>query len=155
MKAFLLQLKFLSTIGEWVVFIGHSFSNIFTTMPRWLLLRDHFYAMGVLSISVVSLTGFCTGLVLATQGYYQLFNKGLVGLVGLLVAKAMLTELGPILSAFMFVGRVGSAMTAELATMKVTEQIDAMVSMATDPSHYLVSPPYHQCGLPPPSINYL
>ena len=85
-------------------------------------------------------TGFCTGLVLATQGYYQLFNKGLVGLVGLLVAKAMLTELGPILSAFMFVGRVGSAMTAELATMKVTEQIDAMVSMATDPSHYLVSP---------------
>lgn len=93
-----------------------------------------------MSLGVVTITGFSTGLVLATQSYYQLADKGLVGVTGLMVAKAMLTELGPILTGFMFVGRVGAAITAELATMKVTEQVDAMISMAVDPKRYLVAP---------------
>ena len=80
------------------------------------------------------------GLVLATQSYYQLADKGLSAVTGLMVAKAMLTEIGPILTAFMITGRVGAAMTAELGTMNVTEQIDAMRSMAVNPLCYLVAP---------------
>ncbi len=140
MKAVLGQLTFLTSIGEYICFVISSFATTFRRLPRWSLIREQLYSAGVLSLSVVSLTGFSTGLVLATQSYYQLYNKGLVGLTGLLVAKAMLTELGPVLTAFMFVGRVGSAVTAELATMKVTEQVDAMVCMAVDPQRHLVSP---------------
>src|SRR3989338_681397 len=109
MKAFLEQCKFLISIGDYVCFVISSIGTMFLRLPRWGLIREQLYSAGVLSLSVVSLTGFCTGLVLATQSYYQLYNKGLVGLTGLLVAKAMLTELGPVLTAFMFVGRVGSA----------------------------------------------
>ena len=140
MQAFLNQFKFLISLGDYVGFIITSFGTIFRKLPRWSLLREQLYNEGVLSLSVVSLTGFSTGLVLATQSYYQLYNKGLVGVTGLMVAKAMLTELGPVLTAFMFVGRIGASITAELATMKVTEQVDAMISMAVDPQRYLVSP---------------
>lgn len=140
MKAFLGQFKFLATIGDYICFVVSSFTTIFLRFPRLSLIRDELYSVGVLSLPVVSLTGFSTGLVLATQSYYQLYNKGLVGVTGLMVAKAMLTELGPVLTAFMFVGRIGAAITAELATMKVTEQVDAMISMAVDPERYLVSP---------------
>ena len=140
MSTFLNQFKFLVSTGDYVSFVITSFATIFRRLPRWSLLREQLYSEGVLSLSVVSLTGFSTGLVLATQSYYQLYNKGLVGVTGLMVAKAMLTELGPVLTAFMFVGRIGASITAELATMKVTEQVDAMVSMAVDPQRYLVSP---------------
>jgi phospholipid/cholesterol/gamma-HCH transport system permease protein len=140
MVTFLNQFKFLISIGAYVSFVGTSFATIFRRFPRWSLLREQLYSEGVLSLSVVSLTGFSTGLVLATQSYYQLYNKGLVGVTGLMVAKAMLTELGPVLTAFMFVGRIGASITAELATMKVTEQVDAMISMAVDPQRYLIAP---------------
>ncbi|MBM3193044.1 MAG: ABC transporter permease [Chlamydiae bacterium] len=140
MQTVVSQFKFLISVGEYVSFVATSFATIFRRLPRWSLLREQLYSIGVLSLSVVSLTGFSTGLVLATQSYYQLYNKGLVGVTGLMVAKAMLTELGPVLTAFMFVGRIGASITAELATMKVTEQVDAMISMAVDPQRYLVSP---------------
>jgi phospholipid/cholesterol/gamma-HCH transport system permease protein len=78
--------------------------------------------------------------VLAAQSFYQLGEKGLAGVTGVLVAKSMITELGPILTAFMITGRVGSSMCAELGTMKVTEQIDALRSMAINPNAYLVAP---------------
>jgi len=138
--AILGQVRFLSTIGEYVTFTAQSVLVMVMRLPRWSLIREQLYSIGVLSLGVVTLTGFSTGLVLATQSYYQLYDKGLAGVTGLMVAKAMLTELGPVLSGFMFVGRVGAAMTAELATMSVTEQIDAMMTMATDPNRYLVAP---------------
>jgi phospholipid/cholesterol/gamma-HCH transport system permease protein len=75
---------------------------------------------------VVTITGFFIGLVLAAQAIYQLSEKGLASITGLMVAKAMITELGPVLTAFMVTGRVGAAMCAELGTMKVTEQVDAL-----------------------------
>jgi len=81
-----------------------------------------------------------TGIVLAAQSFYQLQEKGLSGITGIMVAKAMITELGPVLTALMVTGRVGSAMCAELGTMKVTEQIDAMQTMAVNPKRYLLAP---------------
>ena len=98
------------------------------------------YEVGVMSLPVVAITGFSTGMVLAAQAYFQLSDKGLASATGLMVAKAMLVELGPVLTAFMVTGRVGASMCAELGTMRVTEQIDAMRSMAVDPLQYLVAP---------------
>ena len=85
------------------------------------------------SLNVVAITGASTGIVLAVQSYYQLSDKGLASVTGLMVAKAMITELGPVLTALMVTGRVGSAMCAELGTMQVTEQIDALRSMGVNP----------------------
>lgn len=135
-----LQLGAISVLGEYIIFLLKVIYSVCRHFPRWSLIRDQLFNIGVLSLSVVALTGFSTGLVLAAQSYYQLADKGLVSVTGLMVAKAMLTELGPVLTAFMITGRVGAAMTAELGTMVVTEQIDAMKSMAVDPDNYLIGP---------------
>ncbi len=108
--------------------------------PQWKLIQDQLYNVGVLSLPVVAMTGFSTGLVLAAQSFFQLADKGLAGATGLMVGKAMITELGPVLTAFMITGRVGAAMCAELGTMRVTEQIDALETMAVNPRAYLVAP---------------
>lgn len=134
------QFKFLETIGDYISFITEVFFQAFRKIPSWKLVREQLYAFGVQSLAVVTLTGFSMGLVLATQSYYQLADKGLSAVTGLMVAKAMLTEIGPVLTAFMITGRVGASMTAELGTMNVTEQIDAMQSMAVNPLRYLVAP---------------
>ncbi len=108
--------------------------------PSRSLILDQLYNIGVLSLPVVAITGLSTGAVLAAQSFYQLADKGLASATGLLVGKAMLTEIGPILTAFMVTGRVGSSMCAVLGTMQVTEQIDALKSMAVNPLRYLVAP---------------
>lgn len=108
--------------------------------PAWSLIRDQMYEIGVRSLPVVAITGFSTGMVLAAQSFFQLSDKGLAGATGLMVTKAMLVELGPVLTAFMVTGRVGAAICAELGSMRVTEQIDALRSMAVDPLSYLVAP---------------
>lgn len=108
--------------------------------PNWSLIRDQMYEIGVRSLPVVAITGFSTGMVLTAQSFFQLSDKGLASATGLMVTKAMLVELGPVLTAFMVTGRVGAAICAELGTMRVTEQIDALSSMAVNPLRYLVAP---------------
>lgn len=137
----------INSIGEVFFALGVyaeiTFQSIFISFvnpPRWNLIRDQLYQMGVLSLPVVMMTGLSTGLVLAAQSFFQLSNKGLSGATGIMVAKAMMTELGPVLTSFMITGRVGAAMCAELGTMKVTEQIDAIRSMAVNPIRYLLAP---------------
>jgi len=139
-ERFFSQFSLLTIVGEYIIFIGRVILSVIKRFPRWSLIRDQLFNIGVLSLSVVALTGFSTGLVLAAQSYYQLADKGLASVTGLMVAKAMLTELGPVLTAFMITGRVGASMTAELGTMVVTEQVDAMKSMAVDPYNYLIGP---------------
>jgi phospholipid/cholesterol/gamma-HCH transport system permease protein len=108
--------------------------------PRPRLILQQLYDIGVASLPVVIITGFSTGLVLAAQSFYQLADKGLASVTGLMVAKAMMTELGPVLTAFMVTGRVGAAMCAELGTMRVSEQIDALQTMSVNPHRYLLAP---------------
>lgn len=108
--------------------------------PAWPLVRNQMYDIGVASLPVVAITGFSTGMVLAEQAIFQLSDFGLASATGLMVTKAMLVELGPVLTAFMVTGRVGAAMCAELGTMQVTEQIDALRSMLVNPLRYLVAP---------------
>ncbi|MDE3046388.1 MAG: ABC transporter permease [Verrucomicrobiota bacterium] len=133
-------LRILEMIGEYVSLVLDVTIAAVKKPPGWTLLREQLYHLGVMSLSVVSITGFTTGFVLAAQSFYQLSDKGLSGVTGVLVGKAMITELGPILTGFMVTGRVGAAMCAELGTMKVTEQIDALRSMAINPNSYLVAP---------------
>lgn len=127
-------------IGEYVRWIGETAFIAVCRPPSWNLIREQLFHIGVMSAGVVAVTGFTTGVVLAAQSFYQLGEKGLAGVTGVLVAKAMITELGPILTAFMVTGRVGSSMCAEIGSMKVTEQIDALKSMAVHPCRYLVAP---------------
>lgn len=96
--------------------------------------------IGVNSLLVVVITGLFTGMVLALQSSYGLRKFDAEGVVGAIVALSMTRELGPVLTSLMVTGRAGSAMTAELATMRVTEQIDALRVMALDPVKYLVAP---------------
>jgi len=96
--------------------------------------------IGVNSVVVVIITGVFTGMVLALQSYYGFRKFGAEGLVGTTVALSMTRELGPVLTSLMVTGRAGSAMAAELGTMRVTEQIDALIVMALNPIKYLVVP---------------
>ncbi|PCI95187.1 ABC transporter permease [Candidatus Aerophobetes bacterium] len=137
---FIKRLHFLNALGEYATLIGDVIYWTIRKPPPWSLLREQFYHIGVLSLPVVAMTGFSTGLVLAAQSFYQLSDKGLASATGIMVAKAMITELGPVLTAFMVTGRVGAAMCAELGTMQVTEQIDALITMAVTPNRYLVAP---------------
>ncbi len=130
----------LSSVGEYFALIIEVIWVSLRRPPAWTLIRDQLFNIGVMSLPVVAITGFSTGMVLAAQAYFQLADKGLVSATGLMVTKAMLVELGPVLTAFMVTGRVGAAMCAELGTMRVTEQIDAMRSMAVNPLRYLVAP---------------
>src|SRR5262245_22173620 len=105
---------------------------------RDLIYQIHF--MGVKSQSVVLVTGAFTGMVLGAQTYLQFHKIKMDTATLALVSVSMCSELGPVLTGLMFSGRVGSALAAEIATMKVTEQIDALRTMATHPVDYLVAP---------------
>lgn len=130
----------LASTGDYFVLIFRVIWVSIRRPPSFRLIRNQMYEVGVMSLPVVAITGFSTGMVLAAQAFFQLSDKGLASATGLMVTKAMMVELGPVLTAFMVTGRVGAAMCAELGTMRVTEQIDALRSMAVDPLSYLVAP---------------
>jgi len=134
------NLHFLIALGEYALLIKDTTLAALRKPPAFSLILKQLYDIGVASTPVVAITGFSTGLVLAAQSFYQLSDKGLASVTGLMVAKAMMTELGPVLTAFMVTGRVGAAMCAELGSMKVTEQIDALQTMSVNPLRYLVAP---------------
>jgi phospholipid/cholesterol/gamma-HCH transport system permease protein len=96
--------------------------------------------IGINSLPVVLVTAVFTGMVLALQSYTGFKRFGAEGLVGSVVALSMTRELGPVLTALIVTGRAGAAMAAELGTMRVTEQIDALETMATNPVKYLIMP---------------
>lgn len=106
--------------------------------PRHILKQISF--IGARSSFVIVLTAGFTGMVLALQGYYTLTKFGSEGMLGVAVALSLIRELGPVLSALMVTGRAGSAICAEIGIMRITEQIDALETMALEPFKYLVSP---------------
>lgn len=132
-------------------------------LMRWLVIRlpskgtmlPSFYQIGVLSLPVVALTGTFIGMVLAEQSYAQFRFFHLETRLGAVINVSLLRELGPVLAATMLAGRVGSAMAAELGTMRVTEQIDALASMGANPIHYLVVPRFLGCLLLIPTLTIM
>jgi phospholipid/cholesterol/gamma-HCH transport system permease protein len=133
-------LKLIERIGLYIQFLFNIAKTIIKTPPNPHLIIKQLYDIGVTSVPVVIITGFFTGLVLAAQCFYQLSDIGLSGITGVFVAKAMITELAPVLTAFMIVGRVGASICAEIGTMQVTEQIDALKTMAIHPNRYIIAP---------------
>jgi hypothetical protein len=98
--------------------------------------------IGAKSLFVIFLTAAFTGMVLGLQGYYTLAKFGSEGMLGTAVALSLIRELGPVLTALMVTGRAGSAITAEIGIMRITEQIDALETMALDPFKYLITPKF-------------
>ncbi len=116
-----------------------------TSPPRRANIYKQMFEIGVLSLPVVLITGAFTGMVLAVQTYYQFHKITMETAVGIIVGLSMTNELGPVLTAVMVAGRVGAAMAAELGTMKVTEQIDALSTLAVDPVRHLIVPRFIAC----------
>lgn len=133
-------LRFLAESGRVMIFSGKIFSWTFRPPLDIRNLLKQIEEVGVKSIPVVLITGAFTGMVLALQSYTGFKRFNAEAFVGTVVALSMTRELGPVLSGLMVSGRVGSAMAAELGTMQVTEQIDALYTLATNPIKYLIVP---------------
>ncbi len=118
---------------------------IFKDRPRWDVIVTQFYHIGFLSLPVVLITGTAMGMVLGVQSYSTLAKFSAEVMSGPMVNYTMVAQIGPVLSGLMVAGRVGSNMAAEIGTMRVTEQIDALRVMGTDPVSYLVVPRYLAC----------
>ena len=143
-----LTISAIETLGGFLIFAGNTMlAWLFTRLPRRDTLIPNFYQIGVLSLPVVALTGTFIGMVLAVQSYAQFRKLRLETRLGAVINMSLVRELGPVLAATMLAGRVGSAMAAELGTMRVTEQIDALASMGANPIHYLVVPRFLGCLL--------
>lgn len=108
--------------------------------------------IGVRSVPVIMITGAFVGMVLAIQAYDQLAGMGLEEHLGVLINVSVVKELGPVLAAVMLAGRIGGALTAELGTMNVTEQLDAVRSIGIDPVRHLVAPRVLACLLLTPFL---
>ncbi len=141
--------------GDWALFASRVFSGIFRgSFRRGELLRVA-VEVGVASVWVVALTGAFIGMVLAVQVYSQFHTMGLETSIGAVIHMSVVRELGPFLTAVMLAGRIGSAMAAELATMRVTEQLDALACLGVDPVKYLAGPRVIACLLLLPLLTVL
>jgi phospholipid/cholesterol/gamma-HCH transport system permease protein len=127
-------------MGRMLIFVVSSVVWLFRPPFRVVQIVKQLHFIGYKSTFVVVLTAAFTGMVLALQGYYTLRKFGSEGLLGSAVALSMIRELGPVLAALMVTARAGSAMTAEIGIMRITEQIDALDTMAVNPLQYLIAP---------------
>jgi phospholipid/cholesterol/gamma-HCH transport system permease protein len=125
--------------GVTILFIETVFWTFIPPLRKKQLF-DQMYKIGVSSLPIVFLTAMFTGIVLALQSAYQMQRISAQMYIASLVALSMTRELGPVLTALVVAGRVGAAITAEIGTMKVTEQVDALETLATNPIKYLVVP---------------
>ncbi|HWL54102.1 MAG TPA: ABC transporter permease [Chthoniobacteraceae bacterium] len=127
-------------LGSVVFLAFESFHSLVTMPVRWRLAIRQVLEVGYRSQMVVIVTGAFTGAVFGAQTYFQFHKLGMDTAVGAVVAVSMFRELGPVLTGLMVAGRVGAAMSAEIGTMKVTEQLDALRAMGVHPVDYLVVP---------------
>ena len=145
----------IAAVGDVAIFAFRTLAWILSRRQRRDVLVPAFYQIGVLSLPVVALTGLFIGMVLAVQSYAQFKALGLQTRLGSVINLSLVRELGPVLAATMLAGRVGSAMAAELGTMRVTEQIDAMESMGANPVYYLVVPRFLGCLVLIPTLTVM
>jgi phospholipid/cholesterol/gamma-HCH transport system permease protein len=130
----------LEGLGKISLLAKDALNSLVTFKVRWGDFMYQMYFIGVKSQSVVLVTGAFTGMVLCAQTYFQFHKLKLDTATLAVVSVSMCSELGPVLTSLMVAGRVGAAMAAEIGTMKVTEQIDALRTLATHPVDYLVVP---------------
>ena len=133
-------LRFFAYLGQLVSLVCEIGISIVSARPRIRLTGQQLVSIGFGSQLVVAVSGEFTGAVFAAQIYFKFNDLGLSSATGPVVSLAMCRELGPVLTALMIAGRVGGSMAAEIGTMKVTEQVDALRSMGIHPVDYLVVP---------------
>lgn len=141
--------------GDFCRFSGRVLATVASGAWRWRTLRlmlPQFYIVGTQSLVVVMITGAFVGAVLAVQSVTQLQSINRDDVVGTVVVLSVLRELGPVLAGVILSGRVGGGLAAELGTMRVTEQIDALRAMGTDPLRVLVVPRFLACVLLIPAL---
>lgn len=127
-------------MGHMFIFLLQSLSYAFIPPLKFRILLREIRFIGTKSMTVIILMGSFTGMVLALQGFHMLKKVGSEALLGPAVALPLIRELGPVLSALTITGRAGSALTAEIGIMRITEQIDAFTAMALNPMRYLIVP---------------
>ena len=142
-------------VGDLTLFTGRLFSWLTTRFAPRETLVPCFYQIGVRSVPVVMITGAFIGMVLAVQTHGQFSLMHMETRLGSVINVSLVKELGPVLAATMLAGRVGSAVAAELGTMRVTEQIDALKCLGANPIHYLVVPRFLACFLLIPLLTAL
>ncbi len=135
-----LSLIGLQRTGRMGLFLGNTFLVAVTPPLKFSQLLKQIQFIGFQSVLLISLTGAFSGMVLGLQGFYSLNQFGSTALLGPMVALSLIRELGPVISALMVTGRAGSAMTAEIGIMRISEQIDAIKLMGLNPFRYLVVP---------------
>jgi phospholipid/cholesterol/gamma-HCH transport system permease protein len=147
----------LELAGRFWSFSGTVLSWTAISIPRyraWQLVMPQFMEVGNRTLPVILVTGVFVGLVLAVQAFDQLRSAGLQDYMGVLLNLTLVKELGPVLAGVMLAGRVGGALTAELGTMNVTEQLDAYRVMGADPIRHLVVPRFLACLLLTPLLTF-
>ncbi len=117
--------------------------GITSLLPRLGLLATQTHAVGVRSFTIVVVSGLFVGMVLGLQGYYVLSQFGAEDSLGVMVATSLVRELGPVVTALLFAGRAGSALTAEIGLMKATEQLSGLEMMAVDPVRRILTPRFY------------
>ena len=133
-------IAFFEQTGRLSVFVGQTLASIFSPPLYFRIIGQQIIRIGYFSLPVVALTSFFTGGALAIQIYYGGNQFNSEAIVSSIVALGITRELGPVLGGLMVAGRVSAAIAAEIGTMRVTEQIDALTTLSTDPHKYLVAP---------------
>lgn len=133
-------IKICYSVGKFTLFLTHTIKVLFTKKLKVHKTFEQMSRIGVDSLSVVALTGTSTGMVFALQSYIGFQRVGGEQFIGAVVALGMIRELGPVLTALMVTGRAGSSIAAEIGTMQITEQIDALRTLRINTYQYLMVP---------------
>lgn len=145
------MIDFIRSLGRWglgtLQRLGRGHVFLFSTLTglphlalRFSLVIQQLFSVGVMSILIITISGLFVGMVLGLQGYNTLVDFGAEESLGVLVSLSLVRELGPVVSALLFAGRAGSALTAEVGLMKSTEQLSGMEMMAVDPMRRIIAP---------------
>jgi phospholipid/cholesterol/gamma-HCH transport system permease protein len=145
------MIDFIRTLGRWglgtferlgraSVFLSNIIAGIPELFLRFSLVVQQLYSVGVLSVMIILISGLFVGMVLGLQGYNTLVDFGAEDSLGVMVSLSLVRELGPVVTALLFAGRAGSALTAEVGLMKSTEQLSGMEMMAVDPIRRVIAP---------------
>lgn len=146
-------LDVIRTLGDMALFMGELFSWLVFSRPRKGLLLPCLYQVGVQSVPVIFVTGGFIGMVIAMQSYPQFRMMHMETNLGAVINVSLVKELGPVLASIMLAGRVGCAMAAELGTMKITEQMDALHALGAHPVQHLAVPRLVACLIMVPLLN--
>jgi len=134
------SLTFFSNVGKEVLLFFQAIAGFLTLLPRPGLIIQQIYSVGVRSMLIIIVSGFFVGMVLGLQGYNTLVDFGAEESLGVVVALSLVRELGPVVTALLYAGRAGSALTAEIGLMKATEQLSGLEMMAVNPVDRILAP---------------